>query len=127
MSRKQDPKDGGTTDVLVTVEDGYRDILPEASKRLARFRSQRRANGHGRGGAHQRADDQTIRVIDYSRAIRRRRFRLTPQHRTGVAVWSRGNKTDNRPRASLDIPTFDIVTPGIPARARSTVCAHVDV
>ena len=45
MSRKQDPKDDCTTDVLVAVEDDYRNILPEASKRLARFRSQRRANG----------------------------------------------------------------------------------
>ena len=34
MSGKQSPKDEDPTDVLVTVEDHYREMLPEVSRRL---------------------------------------------------------------------------------------------
>jgi len=34
MSHKQSPRDEGSTDVLVTVEDDYKDALPEVSRRL---------------------------------------------------------------------------------------------
>ena len=34
MSHKQSPRDEGSTDVLVTVEDDYKDALPDVSRRL---------------------------------------------------------------------------------------------